>query len=130
VCRHIGNFTCSSSISSSISGGGGSSLVAEAITIIIQFNSIRVYLRANLRAQRPITKLARVHRNTDITKRQNTKYDSLYNGTKLIIIIPRKIRVSMNRRENKISTFRMIIPLCGEKGQYNTTTIIIIIFES
>jgi sugar diacid utilization regulator len=27
-------------------------------------NSIRVYLRANLTAQRPITKLARVHRNT------------------------------------------------------------------
>jgi hypothetical protein len=30
----------------------------------IKFNSIRVYLRANLTAQRPITKLARVHRNT------------------------------------------------------------------
>jgi hypothetical protein len=27
-------------------------------------NSIRVYLRANLTAQRPITKLARVYRNT------------------------------------------------------------------
>jgi hypothetical protein len=27
-------------------------------------NSVRVYLRANLAAQRPITKLARVHRNT------------------------------------------------------------------
>jgi hypothetical protein len=32
--------------------------------IIIQFNSIHVYLRANLTAQWPITKLARVHRNT------------------------------------------------------------------
>jgi hypothetical protein len=31
---------------------------------LIQFNSIRVYLRANLTAQRPITELARVHRNT------------------------------------------------------------------
>jgi hypothetical protein len=29
-----------------------------------QFNSIRVYLRANLTAQKPITKLARVHRST------------------------------------------------------------------
>jgi hypothetical protein len=35
-------------------------------------NSIRVYLRTNLRAQKPITKLAGVHRNTDITKKQNT----------------------------------------------------------
>jgi hypothetical protein len=46
----------------------------------IQFNSILVYLCANLTAQRPITKLARVHRNTDITKKQNTN-----NGIKLII---------------------------------------------
>jgi hypothetical protein len=30
----------------------------------IQFNSVRVYLRANLIAQRPITKLARVYRST------------------------------------------------------------------
>jgi hypothetical protein len=30
----------------------------------IQFNLIRVYLHANLTSQRPITKLARVHRNT------------------------------------------------------------------
>jgi hypothetical protein len=28
--------------------------------IIIQFNSIRIYLRANVTAQRPITELARV----------------------------------------------------------------------
>jgi hypothetical protein len=34
------------------------------ITIIIIIIIIRVYLRANLTAQRPITKLARVHRNT------------------------------------------------------------------
>jgi hypothetical protein len=34
------------------------------IIIIIHFNSIHVYLRANVTAQRPITKLARVHRNT------------------------------------------------------------------
>jgi hypothetical protein len=31
---------------------------------IFQFNSICIYLRANLTAQRPVTKLARVHRNT------------------------------------------------------------------
>jgi hypothetical protein len=31
--------------------------------IIIRFNSIHVYLRANLTARRPITKLARVYRN-------------------------------------------------------------------
>jgi hypothetical protein len=35
---------------------------------IIQFNSIHIYLRANLTAQRPITKLARERR-----KRQQTK---------------------------------------------------------
>jgi hypothetical protein len=34
------------------------------IIIIIQFNSVRVYLHANLTAQGPITKLAQVHRNT------------------------------------------------------------------
>jgi hypothetical protein len=51
-------------------------------------NSIRDYLRANLTAQRPITKLARVHRNTQkYLKEQNTKYDSLYKGQKLIIIV-------------------------------------------
>jgi hypothetical protein len=38
-------------------------ITAYSQIIIIQFNSIRVYLRENLRAQRPITKLARVHRN-------------------------------------------------------------------
>jgi hypothetical protein len=32
----------------------------------IQFNSIRVYLRANLTAQRPISKLAREQRKTQI----------------------------------------------------------------
>jgi hypothetical protein len=34
------------------------------IIIIIIINSIRVYLRTNLTAQRPITKLTRVFRNT------------------------------------------------------------------
>jgi hypothetical protein len=63
-----------------------------------------IYLSANLIAQRPITKLARVHRNTQkYLKEQNTKYDSLHKGKKLIII-PRKMKVSINRRENKVST--------------------------
>jgi hypothetical protein len=39
-------------------------LLKGCLETIIQFNSIRVYLRANLRTQRPITKLARVHINT------------------------------------------------------------------
>jgi hypothetical protein len=34
-------------------------------------------------------------------KKHNTKYDSLYKGNKLIII-PRKIKVSVNRREKNI----------------------------
>jgi hypothetical protein len=34
------------------------------IILLIQFNSIRVYLHANLTAQRPITKLAQIQRNT------------------------------------------------------------------
>jgi hypothetical protein len=38
--------------------------VAAANNNPIQFNSIRVYLCANLTAQRPIKKLAWVHRNT------------------------------------------------------------------
>jgi hypothetical protein len=66
----------------------------------------------------PITKLARVYRNTQkIIKEQNTKYDSLYKGNKLIII-PRKIKDSINRRENKVSKFPMVMPLCGGEGQY------------
>jgi hypothetical protein len=55
----------------------------------VQFNLICVYLRANLTAQRPITKLARLHGYTKINKEQDTKHDSLYNGNKLIIV-PRK----------------------------------------
>jgi hypothetical protein len=52
-------------------------------SFLLQFNSIRVYLRANLTAQRPITKLARVHRNIKKQlKEQDTKYDSLYKGNK------------------------------------------------
>jgi hypothetical protein len=39
-------------------------LVSSFPLIIIQFDSIRVYLRANLTAQRTITKLARLYGNT------------------------------------------------------------------
>jgi hypothetical protein len=90
--------------------------------MIIRFNSVRVYLHANLTAQRPITKAARVHRNTQKqlkNKIQETKYmyDGLYKGNKLITI-PRKIKVSVNSEKNKISTFPMVMPLCGEKGQH------------
>jgi hypothetical protein len=42
--------------------------VTHLVIIIIQFNSIHVYLHANLTAQMPITKLARERR-----KRQQTK---------------------------------------------------------
>jgi hypothetical protein len=38
--------------------------ILSYILQIIQFNSVRVYLRANLTAQRPITKFARVCRKT------------------------------------------------------------------
>jgi hypothetical protein len=51
----------------------------RVIIIITQFNSIRVYLRANLTAQRQITKLVRVHRNTEIIKKQNTN-KTVYNN--------------------------------------------------
>jgi hypothetical protein len=38
--------------------------LSEDGRLLIQFNSIRVYLRADLTAQRPITKLARVYGST------------------------------------------------------------------
>jgi hypothetical protein len=38
--------------------------VTTITIIIIQFNSIQVYLRANLTAQKPVTNLARLHGNT------------------------------------------------------------------
>jgi hypothetical protein len=44
--------------------------IKHASIIEIQFNSIHIYLRANLTAQRPITKLARVRRNKN--KNKNT----------------------------------------------------------
>jgi hypothetical protein len=61
-------------------------------TITIQFNLI-IYLRANLTAQRPITKLARV-RSTKVQKyyKQNKSY-SVY-IVKTIIIIPLGTKLS------------------------------------
>jgi hypothetical protein len=64
-------------------------------------NSIRVYLRANLTAQRLIIKLARVHTNSLKQLKEQNMY-KIYKGKKLIII-PRKIKVSIKRRENKVS---------------------------
>jgi hypothetical protein len=54
---------------------------------------------------------------TKITKEQDTKHDSLYNGNKLITV-PRKNKYSIDSEKNKISTFPIVMPLCGEKGQY------------
>jgi hypothetical protein len=53
--------------------------------------------------QRPITKLARVHRSTQkfVTKGQDTQRDSLYNGN-ILIIIPRKIKLALTGEKNKI----------------------------
>jgi hypothetical protein len=39
----------------------------------IQFNSINIYLCANLRAQRPITKSAQVKKKKKYTYKENTK---------------------------------------------------------
>jgi hypothetical protein len=76
-------------------------IIIILIIIIIQFDSVRVYLRAKLTAQRPITKSAQVytreiHKNKYKNKIQNM---SVYKCNKLIIIIPRKIKVIINRRE-------------------------------
>jgi hypothetical protein len=54
------------------------------IIVIIQFNSIHVYLRANLTARRPITKLSLVCRNNN--KNLTVKNESLHNNNKILII--------------------------------------------
>jgi hypothetical protein len=46
--------------------------------IIIQFNSILVYLCANLTAQKPITKLARVRRNNNKTLTNKIQNKEVY----------------------------------------------------
>jgi hypothetical protein len=48
-------------------------IIIIIIIIQIQFRSVRVYLRADLTAQRPVTKLARVRTKTKIANNQNTK---------------------------------------------------------
>jgi hypothetical protein len=49
--------------------------------IITQFHSILISFRANLTAQRPLIKLARVMRKKqESIYKQNTKQDSLYNN--------------------------------------------------
>jgi hypothetical protein len=64
--------------------------------MIIQFNSIHVYLRANLTARRQITKYARVCRNKQ--QKSYSKNDSLHNNNKILII---KIACNI-----KITTYR------------------------
>jgi hypothetical protein len=51
--------------------------------IIIQFNSIFIYLRVNLAALRPIANLARVRRKKQqqYTYKQNTKQCNLYGNS-------------------------------------------------
>jgi hypothetical protein len=61
-------------------------------------NLIRVYLRENLTAQANYKVSTVTWIYTKITKEQDTKHDSLYNGNKLIIV-PRKNKFSVNRRE-------------------------------
>jgi hypothetical protein len=39
----------------------------------------------------------------------------MYNGNKLIII-PRKIKLALTGKKNKIGIFPMVMPFCGEKG--------------
>jgi hypothetical protein len=53
------------------------------MTIIIQFNSILIYLCANLTAQRPITKSAHVQKKKKYTYKENTKNKAI----NIIIII-------------------------------------------
>jgi hypothetical protein len=61
---------------------------------------IHVYLRVNLTAQRPITKLAPIHRNTKKILKQDTKNMDLYNGNKLIII-PRILKLALTGEKIK-----------------------------
>jgi hypothetical protein len=49
----------------------------------IQFNSILVYLRANLTALRPITKLARVRETNTNTYKQNTNNNKNKNNNNI-----------------------------------------------
>jgi hypothetical protein len=65
---------------------------------IIQFNYILVYLRANLTAQNPITKLARVRKKKQQkTYKQNKNKPFYIIIIIIIIIIPRKIKGIINR---------------------------------
>jgi hypothetical protein len=67
---------------------------------VIQFNSIRVYLRANLTAQEANYKVSTVTWiYIKITKEKFTKHDSLYNGNKLIIVPRKRNKFSINRLE-------------------------------
>jgi hypothetical protein len=55
-------------------------IILMTMMIKIQFNSVLVYLRANLTAERPNKKLARVHRRKQQKKyKLNAKEGNLYN---------------------------------------------------
>jgi hypothetical protein len=78
--------------------------------VIIQF-----YLRANLRAQRPITKRARVEKNTKKKKQKQENFNSNDNNNSIkriiIIIIPVFLFfwVHGNNLESQIHNFRGLI---------------------
>jgi hypothetical protein len=88
---------------------------------MIQFYSIRIYLRANLTAQRSITKLAQVRRNRKVFKKQNTKYDNLYNDNK--IIFTRNIMLVLRDEKNKAKKFNGYATLWRERTIYIHTYI-------
>jgi hypothetical protein len=65
------------------------------IAIIIKLNSILASLRENLTVQRPVTKLARVGGKKHQKTYKQNKNKAVY--VIIIIIIPRKIEVIINR---------------------------------
>jgi hypothetical protein len=64
---------------------GKKNMTTKNYIIIIQFNSILFYLRANLRAQRPITKRARVEKkHTHRNKKQKQENNNNNNNNNSI----------------------------------------------
>jgi hypothetical protein len=59
------------------------------MTIQQQFNSIHIYLRGNVTAQRPIKKLGLVRRKKgqQNTYKQNTKHGSIYSKKNKAIVV-------------------------------------------
>jgi hypothetical protein len=65
----------------------GQCLFAGQTITIIQFNSILIYLCANLTAQRPITKSAQLKKKKKYTYKENTKNKAINIIIIIIIII-------------------------------------------